>query len=815
MIKDKFAIMANYKIDIPLEILNCLNEYQFQTSPGREEKLKDILKSQVNQPEDEDNNKLPSKLYKKIAEEIGKVILEYLQKRPDDMDQVFTWIEPKLGGRFHKEDIQKEFLENGGSIPLINWKTAKELLLTQKASKQTIQILKAFEHAVMKEREELGQLESLYGDYQLYNLDNTEQQWFQISLLMLRPDKKSKLRYFSSREKLEEQSIRLEAVGEDKLLIHFVMDDCRMFFYANVGRNRTPKILQPVYIYNNRYAQPVASLAVMRRITNQQKITPERGLQSTGDIQIDRFLKHRAHLLTAQFGENQHQQFDMSDLAVKPGLFGRDALHYEKVREKKGLYKIYFCERYPSSGKYQRNSFYSTVGVGYLRIFEDAFGRIGVTMKSRQDSTGRKTVHEGMVVNDALCDGNYMIIQMYRVKDRERAVSLFLMLHSSDVMFGSHNIMYDSLTKMGCGAVILRREHAENERWTAAAIEKKFDEIEPEVILPTDLTLGDTEQRFINYLSVFRDAHVSPVNSNGQLTTKYPLVIHQGVYKMYSYGKGGIRMGVMKIYPSGFVSHSSVGAGQEEVIHAYGRAQLIRQSLYIHLENPETKRLGLCIFKTEGEMVPVIDKTVFTGTFCGVTRRNGEFPLASRLILEFVSPSLDSEDISPFYLKYGDRDFEKIPKQVRIALKGRAESMIGFFKNKSTILNYRNLKTFNKQEADKSEAFLNAAVYESVFGGRGKTEKAKLLLEKAEKYGHPSSETAFDEKLKEQIGILYERAAYQLVVRKNPKMCLDHLEYAKELSGGDALDLEEFENAVGKGPLLDELKEKAEYKKLA
>ncbi|HKK80452.1 MAG TPA: hypothetical protein VJ933_12530, partial [Phaeodactylibacter sp.] len=566
--------MPNASVKVPNETLQTLYDYPFQALAAQDEPLEKLVEKDKTQAKGSQKEKAgrkkakaderPPVNYQGIVEEISQVIYDCLKKRPDDQNGIYELIQEKVKDPKDKNSTLplESYLDSSKLVVLLTGKTLRRLLHTKRASRITINILEAFRKVVIKEQEELGQLNYILGDYNLYNIDSVEQLRFQVSNFRLRPRGDSKLIYFSQRNQKEVNKVRLETVGEDKLLIHFVMDDCRMFFYAHVGRRNAPEVIQPVYIYNNRHAQPVASLAVMCRVKpdspheNDHRLrTPERGLHTTGNPAIDRFLKHRAAMLTAQSGHNRYQRFDISDLAVEPGPFRRDAWHYEKLRSGiKGLYKIYFCERYPSHTQYIRNQFFSSVGVGFLRIYEDAFGRLRAAMKSRRDSLGKVLFHEGWVINDLLQDGNYIILQLYRQPDRDRAVNLFLLLHSAKVMYGSHNIMYDSLKKIGSGAVMLQREMTEGEKHPAEQIAQAFQDLQPSVLLPTGQGLSPKEQRIVNYLSSVSDVHVSPVTSKGRLKHDFPSAVHTGTYKMYSYGKGGVRMGILRIYPSGFVT---------------------------------------------------------------------------------------------------------------------------------------------------------------------------------------------------------------------------------------------------------------------
>ncbi len=809
--------MPNQKVSIAEEILQCLYSYPFQAISGQSEKLEKLVEKEKALKKAKTNSSKPQAYFRidceAIVEEISQVIYDYLKRRPDDQHDVFSLIQSKAKDIKNNEISLEQYLNTTSPIRLLHGKTLRSVLYDKEGGRSTVKILRAFQKAVTKEQEALNQIKPLLGDYNLYNFDSVEGQQFQISNFRLRSGGESKLVYISIREKREEQQVRLELVGEDKLLIHFVMDDCRMFFYAHVGNNIAADIIQPVYVYNNRHAQPVASLAVMRRVPENGLLEPRRGQKTTGDPAIDRYLKHRAAMLTAQSGKKRFQQFDESDLSVEPGPFRRDAYHYQRLREREGLYRIYFCERYPCHEQYIPNRFFSTVGLGYLFLFEDAFGRLCAKMKTLQNARGRILSHEGWVVNDALKDGNYTILQLYQKPGQERAVNLFLLFQGSGDMYGSHNIMYDALGRIGSGAVCLQCELEGGDQHSTEQLAQAFQNAKPRVLLPTEQNLSSREQLILNYLSSLSEAHVSPVTSEGRLKGSYSSTIHTGIYKMYSYGKGGIRVGVLRIYPSGFVAHKSIGGHQGEIIHAHGKAQLKRQSLYLQLESSDNERLGFCVFKIEGEVSPG-KGTVFTGTFCGVTRRNGEFPLASRLILEFVSDNPAEEKHDPLYVKYEDEGFEQLPLAVRQALKGRSESMIGFFKNKTQIFSFKGLQNFNDQEPDKSEAFLSAAVYELVYcPSSGGKDKAKQLLEKAKKYGHQSPEDEFGQMLQPQIQVLYERAAYQLIVKGDKKACLQHLQHARELAG-QPLNLLPFEQAIGERQELFELKKMDAYRRL-
>jgi len=637
------------------------------------------------------------------------------------------------------------------------------------------------------EEEDKVHLKRVAGAYNLYNLHHTVRGKFQVSNLILDPYGNSKLSYFSRRNEPEEGRVIPEIIGSDKLLISFTPDNCILKFYAYIGAGSNPELLQPVFFYNNGKGYTIASLAVLEKVPESELLTPARELDSIPNQKIARFLRHKAGLLTAWSPYGNDMRFKIEDLEVMPGPHNQDAKFYEQSKAFTGLFHIYFNEQYPSLPEYIRNDFYSTVGKGILWIYEDENGMLSCMMKTRGNTKGRELIHKGLVLNETLNNSDYFILSLFLEKDKDKYLNLILFKAGEDLLFGSHNIMYSPAGKLGAGAIVLKRvENTDGKTLT----EEDFNAAEPVAIYPCP-KLNTREDWIINYLAAKNRALVNPITEFEKLK-EYKNLAHEGLYKMYSYGKGGIRIGILRIHKSGFLEHISLGGTKEEKVYAYGKADLLRQILSLTLKNKDNSRTGFCVFKTESDVPPVVDKTIYLGTFCGVTRRNGEFPLASKLILEFVSKDGKADSLEPKWITFDDPEYQTIHPAFRQALMGPLDAMIGFFKDKSTILTIEGLEKFNAREFDKGEAFIKAAAYSAAFD---KEDASAQLIRKAEKYGMLDAKAACQLLKNEQAAICMERAAYQLAVKEDLVQCIQHLKQAVKLAPS-VINLSQFEKEV-------------------
>lgn len=765
--------MPYEKSPIPPGILRSVEKYRFK-----------IFRTGGNHP---DNFKKLTKEseFQELVDEISDMVFQFIKREQDEY--IFNLIRAKAKGANRRLLNIEEYGNQNKPIELVSAKTLMSSLRSGEASEPVIKVLEAFVKVAKAEEEGKEHLKRVAGAYNLYNLHHTIKGKFQVSNLILDPYGESKLYYFSRRNEADEGRVIQTPVGSDKLLISFTRDNCKLMFYAYIGAGNNPELLQPVFFYNNGKGYTIASLAVLEKVPESELLPPARELDSIPKQNIARFLKQKASLLTAHSPYGNDMRFKIEDLEVVPGPYKQDAKFYEQSKTFTGLFHIYFNEQYPSLPEYIRNDFYSTVGKGILWIYEDENGVLSCMMKTRGNTKGRELIHKGLVLNETLNNSDYLILSLFLEKDKDRYLNLILFKAGEDLLFGSHNIMYSPAGKLGSGAIVLKRiENTDDKTLT----EEDFNAAKPAAIYPCP-KLNSREDWIINYLASKNRALVTPITEFDKLK-EHQNQAHEGLYKMYSYGKGGIRIGILRIHKSGFAEHISIGGTKEEKVYAYGKADLLRQILSLTLKNKDNSRTGFCVFKTESDVPPVKGKTIYLGTFCGVTRRNGEFPLASKLILEFISRDGKADSLEPKWITFGDPEYQTIHSAFRDALMGPLDAMIGFFKDKSTILTLEGLEKFNSREFDKGEAFIKAAAYSAAFD---QEDVSAQLIKKAVKYGRLDAEAACQPLKDEQANICLERAAYQLAVKEDLMQCVLHLQRAVQLAPS-AISLSEFEKEV-------------------
>jgi len=212
----------------------------------------------------------------------------------------------------------------------------------------------------------------------------------------------------------------------------------------------------------------------------------------------------------------------------------------------------------------------------------------------------------------------------------------------------------------------------------------------------------------------------------------------------------------LKINKSGFVEH--IGHAGSERTTAYGYIEIVGAIVYITLRDVATGRLGFLILRV-AESEPHMDEnsrrsTIYVGTFCGVTRRNEQHPLASRIVVQYTDTKMSEElhdTIEPRMFKGSEvKNEANVPKAICKALLSKDESFVGFLKRRTTILDLDDLQKFNAESSDSAEALRQRAVY---FALKNDDEKALELLGKIRYF--PDAEVyiqQFEDDLKEMKG---------------------------------------------------------------
>jgi len=742
--------MKNTGIEIDSKLINTILEYPFRDT---------TLKKRYKDPTFISNSDW--KFFISIMQE--RIINHILNLQNID---VFSLIQPKLHNYISidalleaKDDDLKK------TIKLLDAKTLRNCFrkdvntdeITCTASRMTINIFKAFQIVVEYEKTRQEKLHRIAGSYNLYNRHNLSDIQFQISHIHIdKNDRNHRINYISRKPKNEDQPISVQLIGNDKVWITHQREDCVLTFYGFIGRGIEPKVIQLPFLYNNELGHTIGGLAIMEKVNSEEELIPICREQSEIPLR-KKYLKQNAEKedLTELLEESQEDltqrkiiqtflysqggviipklingypskkntsrlKFDINDLKIHPGAYPTTStLFYNGTESYVGNYNIYFNERFPSLEGYESNEFGSTVGKGILRIYKDkTTGVLKCSMKSRKNREGKILMHEGYVMNDKLESSSYIIINLYSSDNSDRYLNLILRKVSDSLLMGVHNIMYQPPGKLGAGAIVLIKIKDEkfcfSESVPSSLGFKEMKRIE-------NLTKSPTKEYLaFNYLSDNRNGNIYP-SSDLEYLKRFDQLLHAGVYRIYSKARKGLRVNYIKIYDNGFVECVAISGG--EYIYSIGQATLLRSILTINLSNKSNQRRASFSVKV-GEIKPSlqtsqlpgkVNPTVYSGTFCGVTRHGGEHPVAGKVLFEFfgkngtlegfeqqstengVAEASASVTLKPeiIFLNTSEarKDLIEIVKAITIK---KTDSNIGFYGEKSNIYRKSDLKEYNK-----------------------------------------------------------------------------------------------------------------------
>jgi len=749
-VANKAKSIAPQLLDI---VINCV--YPFETPFVKGVEFKEISESN----------------YTLVLDFLWDKIVKHINENRDDADIVYERLKRNL---INPPDDFEQFDEDKNRL-VLSPKTLKSTLIKGQCSAKTMGFFEALEIVIQTEEAAKKDLRRVSGYYNTYNLHNTKSGKFQISNLYISLEGNSYLIYTSKRywHRYERRNpIQVEIINKDKLLITYKEEDFRLIFYAYIGKENAPKLIQAVFLYNNTDGQSLGSQCLFHRIESADNFAEplreqsdislknERGntvLDAEQQKAIKKYLFNKAHFNKPAFVGGL--KFDFEDLRLEPAPAKQTALFYQATKTLCGYYRIYYNERYMTAeglqNELKRNHYYSTVGEGILRIYEDDnTGVLRCDMMNRKNKNGEAIIYRGYVQNDALNDQAYIILNMY-ANNNTRFISLILTKAGGDYLLGSHNTMYEPALELGTGPVVVMRDDTLSEG------------VPPNTLSPCPKKGDSTLDSIINYISRNQQGLNIPLTRFSDLD-KYKNLRIEGIYKMYSYGKGGIRRSGLKINKSGFVEH--IGhAGNERTI-AYGYVEIVGAIVYITLRDVATGRLGFLILRV-AESEPHIDtensrrSTIYIGTFCGVTRRNEQHPLASRIVVQYTNMDMadDLNSIVEPRMFKGDevKDKANVPAAICNALLSKNESFVGFLKRRTTILDLDDLQKFNDESSDAAEAMRQRAVY---FVLKNDTEKVLELLGKIRYF--PDAEMYIERfeqdlnEMKDGVGFL-KNAAYE------------------------------------------------------
>jgi|GEM_PF-1967736 len=684
-------------------------------------------------------SEIPESAYSFALDFLWDKIVKHITNNHDRADIVYDKIKRNI---IHPPLAMEDFDEDTNRLVLTP-KTLKSTLTKRECSAKTLDFFEALDIVVKAEEEVVKDLRRVSGYYNTYNLHNTKLGTFQVSNLHISLTGSSYVKYISKRywqKHPRKTPINIEVVNKDKLLITCKEDDFRLVFYAYIGKENAPQLIQAVFMYNNTDGYVIGGQGLFHRVDSEEffadplreqtdiLLKNEKGnpvLDKAQQQTIIKYLFNRAHFNKPTF-TGSRLKFDFTDLALEPAPAKQSALFYNVTKTLCGCYHVYYNERYMTepevNDNIQHNTYYSTVGRGILEIYEEqTTGVIHCRMATRKNKNGERIIYKGHIENSTLNDQSYIIISMY-ANSNTRFINLILAKAGGDYLLGSHNIMYEPALELGTGPVIVIKKDK-------LTFEDKLVTISPCPKIKDD----SVANKIVNYLSRNSQGLNTPITRFSDLEAYKNLRI-EGIYKMYSYGKGGIRLGGLKINKSGFVQH--IGCSDNQPTYAYGHADMVGSIAYIVLRDVSSGRLGFLVLRV-AENEPEVDKdnpmrnTIYVGTFSGATRRNEQHPIALRIVLTYTGKkmSTDLTEAVEAQMFKGENctNDANVPPEIRKALLQKDSSFTGFLKRRISIFDYTDLKKFNEASFKPAEVLMQRAVYHIM---KNDTDNALLLLER-------------------------------------------------------------------------------------
>lgn len=620
-----------------------------------------------------------------LTDRLSRYLSEYADK------ETLDWVRHKMEPG-QKVEPGHKVVFNGA---LLDAKTLKNVLLEQKASSTTINILRAFQRAEEYFRKQESVVDRIAGLYNQINVHTHKHEHLQVS--QIRIDGENSYIYYKSRRYTDERHpLRVEMIGANRVLMTMRWGDCVMCFYAMIGSSAGKlKFFEAVFIYNNDKGDTIAGRTIFEKV-DEEKFKPRDVGRHFNDLPsleavegasagqtaasaqpyeelMVRYLRHKSDFIIPQLHGQRPFDFSLANPAeFKPGPYKTTAVHYESAhRQIRGFYDVYFTERFPSVTDFERKHF-STVGKGLLLIYadENRGGVLCCQFKIQKNDTDAVLEYKGYVINQELTSSSYIIMSLYLDPEKNRQLGFALNIMNDKVFIGAHHSMYSAIAKIGAGVLIVVRKEPDREK----SDEERYKNCKPKVINPYEYDWkkeepsrldAPKESQIVQLLSRRERALVSAPSMEQLMDIR--LSIHAGAYKVYAYGKGGVNVSFINMYPNGFAEHFGFSDGRDTA--ALGKFKIERTIINMEFQDKENDRTGYFVIKVS-EIKPEADKTWYVGTFNGVTRNNGELPLASRVFLQYmgldVYKPMDKNIMGCPHLAFYDKPpFEALPDVIK------------------------------------------------------------------------------------------------------------------------------------------------------
>ena len=434
---------------------------------------------------------------------------------------------------------------------------------------------------------------------------------------------------------------------------------------------------------------------------------------------IEQYLLSTILPITPLSKDSQPFNFCKDNVPGPSPMRGVKARFYDKIEDSlAGDFVIYFTERFNSVSNHRRG-FHYTIGLGHLKIFKDEISGVWkctmVVKKNRQDKT---LEFKGHILNHQLNNSYNILLSMYVQPHNDRVIQLLFNIVNDHLLIGAHAISYSPPGALGSGTVVMVKiPDTEKGQLDLTLLPSAINAAHYNYDKPYIKTVGPIERNIITLLAK-KEYSLVKIPSYDKLQQHTPLR-YSGLYKVYSYAKGGnIRMSALKIYPNGSVEHRGVSGAEKP--NAIGKAEMVRSIINITLLNDDNKRTGFMCIRV-AEVTPTVGETYYAGTFSGVSRRNGEFPLASVILLAFVNKEDELKSIEPTVYQYHESyPEEELPDVVRKMFDGKTNN----FTILPGVYNQETLKRYvEKDTLDYGKVYFQSACQELEKGNLKKGEK--------------------------------------------------------------------------------------------
>lgn len=655
-------------------------------------------------PSSDTAEKLLSETYlREVIQFFTDKLSSYLKYKPDQ--EVVGWLHSKLAS-------PNEYDKLSFTAPLIDAKTLKTILIDKEASMGSIKILRAFKRAYDYDKQLDSGIRRIEGAYNQINVHTHKHEHLQVSYVYIDGDN-SFIDYKSRRFTDEHHPLQVDMIGANRVLMTMRWGDCILNFYANVGSSGSPKFFEAVFIYNNDKGEAIGGRAIFEKVDtahyiprpvgrHYNELPPITEKESGRPISFPyeklmvRYLRHKSGFIIPELYGQRPFDYSQADInGFKPGPYQTMAKHYESPhRQVRGLYDLYFTERFPSVKDFERKH-YSTVAKAVLWIYadENKGGVLCCKLKVKKNENNAELQYSGYVINQDLTSSSHLILSMYLEPEKSRQIGLSLNLMNDKVFIGCHHYMYSPIAKIGAGVAIVVRKSGLSFDHEPDTIDRFKEEQElfkgfsPSVINPYTRDWDSEEINKIDFLKENQIVNFLSKREKGLVTaptmeqlSDVELSPYAGAYKIYAYGKGGANISILNLYENGFAEHFGTSNGRPT--RALGKLRTVKNILNIEFRDRESDRIGYFIIKV-GELKPIAGETIYQGVFAGVSRQQGGLPLASQNYLEYISKKTINEEMD-MYLKNkpcvvlkGSNEFSKLPIKVQTMVASKSHSFIG------------------------------------------------------------------------------------------------------------------------------------------